>query len=327
MKIFLLSSERSGSNLLRKLIGNHSTIHAPIAPHFIATFNKLLPAYGSLEMKENRERLVKHALQLANHPYHNWQMQVSFADLDRDYDLRSLPRIVNALYSEKAKSNDKTGYFSKGINNYDYAHFIKGMLPDAKFIYLTRDPRDVCASWLKTPLFKHTAYQVAKEWVREQKSCMIARTVYADDTYTVRYEDIIEDTTKVMTGVLKFLNLLVESDCFSMEKKEVVKTEKNNELWKNLGKPVMRNNSKKYLKSLSPKQINLLETMAQREMEMLGYDDFSSPRNWEKGSTVLFNFKEILRINKSKKNRSEGTLKTLEGIASKKKLIASFKNS
>ncbi|MBK7482140.1 MAG: sulfotransferase [Flavobacteriales bacterium] len=44
--IFLVGSERSGSNLLRSLIGNHSMVEAPTAPHFFDQWSHALWAYG-----------------------------------------------------------------------------------------------------------------------------------------------------------------------------------------------------------------------------------------------------------------------------------------
>ena len=43
--IILLVSERSGSNLLRTLIGNHSDISAPIAPHLLHVFYNIKQLY------------------------------------------------------------------------------------------------------------------------------------------------------------------------------------------------------------------------------------------------------------------------------------------
>jgi len=46
--IILLASERSGSNLLRILLGNHSNILAPIAPHLMNIFYPIKHYYCNL---------------------------------------------------------------------------------------------------------------------------------------------------------------------------------------------------------------------------------------------------------------------------------------
>lgn len=46
--IILLASERSGSNLLRTLLGNHSDISAPVAPHLIKMFYPIKHYFSDL---------------------------------------------------------------------------------------------------------------------------------------------------------------------------------------------------------------------------------------------------------------------------------------
>ena len=45
VKICLLSSERSGSNLLRLMLGSHNQISAPSAPHIVNNLGKYIHLY------------------------------------------------------------------------------------------------------------------------------------------------------------------------------------------------------------------------------------------------------------------------------------------
>lgn len=73
--IILLVSERSGSNLLRTLLGRHSQIQAPIAPHFLAESNNSCNYYGNLNHISNREKLCDDMLALVNQEFNNWEVQ------------------------------------------------------------------------------------------------------------------------------------------------------------------------------------------------------------------------------------------------------------
>ena len=59
--IILLASERSGSNLLRILLGNHSNIFAPIAPHLIKIFYPVKHYYCNLIRKNNNKNLLSNS--------------------------------------------------------------------------------------------------------------------------------------------------------------------------------------------------------------------------------------------------------------------------
>ena len=56
-RVFIMSSERSGSNLLRSILDSHQDIAAPPALQLFRQFNRILPFYGSLEIDENFELL------------------------------------------------------------------------------------------------------------------------------------------------------------------------------------------------------------------------------------------------------------------------------
>ena len=51
-RIMILASERSGTNLLRTLLGNHNDISAPVAPHFFDAFKETIHLYGDLNINK-----------------------------------------------------------------------------------------------------------------------------------------------------------------------------------------------------------------------------------------------------------------------------------
>lgn len=54
-RIILLASERSGSNLFRTLLGNHSNISSPIVPHLITIFYPIKHYYLNLMHKSKNK--------------------------------------------------------------------------------------------------------------------------------------------------------------------------------------------------------------------------------------------------------------------------------
>ena len=53
MNIFMIGTQRSGSNLLRLMLNELPRIAAPHPPHILQRLMPLVPNYGDLEQREN----------------------------------------------------------------------------------------------------------------------------------------------------------------------------------------------------------------------------------------------------------------------------------
>ena len=62
--LYIIGTERSGSNLLRVMLNAHSGIVLPHPPHILRYFSPLEKAYGDFEESENLSRLVSDVLRL-----------------------------------------------------------------------------------------------------------------------------------------------------------------------------------------------------------------------------------------------------------------------
>ena len=278
--IFILASERSGTNLLRSLISNHRHIEGPIAPHFLDVFWPILHNYGDLSHQQNMQRLFDDMLSLANHQSHNWDLKVSFSELQDRYPLQNFMQLFDALYYQKAVQSGKESYVCKGNHIFNYGHVIANGIPNARFLYLVRDPRDHVASWKKKPLFIKTPYDAITKWVKEQHACLTLREAHHFPVHQVRYEDLIADPVNTMKGILEFVDQEDDPNCYATDQ-EKNKEVAWNKYWENLSKPIMSNNQGKYKKVLNAEEINMIEFKAGDMMGKLGYE-LSTTAQWQR---------------------------------------------
>ncbi|MFN3875506.1 MAG: hypothetical protein ACK4L7_06305, partial [Flavobacteriales bacterium] len=75
--------------------------------------------------------------------------------------------------------------------------------------------------------------------------------------------------------------LPVEEACFQTDPAKVPEAGRT-KLWANLDKPVLRDNARKYAKTLSKEQIRQVETIAAPMMRRLGYP-FDTAADWKPG--------------------------------------------
>lgn len=284
--IILLVSERSGSNLLRTLIGNHSNISAPVAPHLMAEFYDYRYLYGDLKDSNNRNEIIKDMLKVVNHEYHDWALTEKCVSLGKNR-ANSVVSMFDLLYSAKASQEGKIHYCSKGIHSFKYIDAFRAELKNVKFIHLVRDPRDHVASWMKRPIQLLSSYDAILKWVDEQRIVLDAVRSRGLNCISIRYEDLIEDTSKTMTKVLEYLGVPIDENCFTTHSGNV--ESKRNPYWQNLSEPILRGNTKKYLKQLSQRDVLIIESIAKNEMKQFGYD-LDTEADWKPEQ----NFKQIL---------------------------------
>ena len=293
--IILLVSERSGSNLLRSLLGNHHNICAPVAPHLMAEFYNIRQYYGDLKQRGNAKMIFGDMVALANHPYHDWQLEIELDSVIENGLVSSVVSSFYTVYKLKAQQENKLHFCSKGIHSFDFIDPFRAELENVKFIHLVRDPRDHVASWMKRPINLLTPYDAIIKWKSEQAEFIDAFNTRGLQCLSIRYEDLVENTSKIMASVLEYLDVEVDQNCFQTDTTQ--KSLDWNPYWQNLSKPVIKDNTQKFKKELLDEDILLIETIAKNEMEFFGYAPISSG-NWV--PSVSF-YQNLERQRKAKK--------------------------
>ena len=135
--IFLFSIPRSGSTLLQRMLAGHPEISTVSEPWI------LLPLVYS----------QKQTGQLSNYSHRNSQLGINdvinqLPQKERDYNL-AIRSMSDHIYEKLCLNNEK--YFLDKTPRYHLiAQEIISIYPDAKFIFLFRNPLDVYASVMTT---------------------------------------------------------------------------------------------------------------------------------------------------------------------------------
>jgi len=273
--IIIMGSERSGTNLLRHLLSNHSRLAGPVSPHFLEVFSPISHFYDDLHKIENLEKLFTDMLKLANHPYHDWQLNIKFMEFYQKFVPKSMIEMYNSMYLAKAEHQGKKRYVSKDIHAWLYAHQIKSVYPKTRFIYVVRDPRDHVRSWMKRPIYLLTPMEAVKKWKRDQNEILRLNFSGGINWHMVKYEDLITNPEDVMSRLLLFLNETVEDGCFNTNPENATES-RWNDYWKNLGQQIIRENKEKFKDGLDMEDIELIETLCFAEMKRFNYKPVSS---------------------------------------------------
>ena len=121
MAIFMIGTQRSGSNLLRLMLNQLPDIAAPHPPHILDRMTPLIGGYGSLEKDENYRSLVEDVCQLIELNPVPWEG----VTLDRETIMaraqaRSLMGVFEAVYDHAAETWGAQDWCCKSLANINY---------------------------------------------------------------------------------------------------------------------------------------------------------------------------------------------------------------
>lgn len=277
--IYLFSSERSGSNLLRRLLGNHPKVSAPVPPHLFSSFHAVAAKRGDLSDSAVRLRVLSAMRALANHPFSDWNLQASADEIDQRFRPNTFVAAVDSIYRAKAAEDGKAIYVCKENFLFRYAKSIQSDLERIRWLYLYRDPRDVVASWLRNRMRYFSVQAAAVSWRDEQQAIdrLIRRGCIR--AFPLSYEALVTNPRREMTAILQFLGLNPVDACF--ENYLAAPEARRNRLWRNLASPVTKKWVGSWRSILKAKHVRIVEAVCVREMEVLGYQPLSVNKDYE----------------------------------------------
>ena len=272
---FLMSSERSGSNFITKLMNGHSNICGPSTKHIINVVSRNLFRYKDLNDEHNWNELLKDIYLLLNVEFSIWRKKFSYNDLKDLAPKGDIKSLIRNIFYEEARANGKKHVFIKENHVYEFLPFLLIHYPEAKYVYLVRDPRDMALSWKKNSNHLGGVVKGAKQWKKDQQNTLkyYSELNKLGKAYLIKYEDLITESVKYSKEIIEFLGLKYDKNILDFYKDEL--TKENSQMlkaWNNLSKAVLINNKKKYLNELDSIEIKSIEKICFYEMSHLGYE-------------------------------------------------------
>lgn len=319
-----------------RLMDSHPEYMGPAATHLIRIFLINASRYRNLENDEEWERFVTHVVKVFHSNQLYWKTEVSADEILQSGCQRSLSGVVDFIYHNEAGHYGKTGVMIKEIAAYEYIPYFLTHFPGCKFVYLVRDPRDIALSWKNRDWWWNCGEQAgvrhaANIWKRNQEKA-IQKYLELRDTeriVLVRYEDLLKDPEYTLNQVCHCLGILYSDQMLKFYNSErSIKDSGKRAVFRNLSKPLMKNNSGKFIKGLSREETQWIEHVCTKEMHLLGYKAFYPPKHDFKQLDAQVAKQETQRImSYEKKGATEETIKSKERVMLLKGISAQEENS
>jgi len=273
--ILLLSTERSGSNLVRSILNTHPDI---TAPHPLETAfpwrNIASPADLSADQRRN---LVRDVLVNKHHSHHPL---VDELDVDAIHerveraDPKSFLTVQEALYAEYAATTDATAWVSKDPSIWDYLDELRAYYDDPKVVYLVRDARDVVLSFKNSNVGRYHPYFNAQRWAAEQAVGLdLLDSEVGDSMFELQYERLLQEPESVARSLCDFLGVEYAPEMlYFYDTDDAQRAADSAGAFENLSVPIKSDNFGKFHDGLTGAEIKMTETLAGDQLQAFGYE-------------------------------------------------------
>ena len=328
---FLMATERSGGNLLTKILDSHNQVCGPTPSHLIRVMSLNRLAYGDFHSDKNWEMLLNDIVDVMSHQLGKWVSSFNVGLLSELVSERSLSEVIKVIYELETSKNNKKKVFIKESHLYKFIPFLLENFPEAKFVYLVRDPRDMALSWKKSYNTHHKGgvMGASEVWKQDQEMGLLNFGYLYDTgrTCLVKYEDILQCPEATIHRICDHLTLEYDPEMLGFYNgKTVRKNAERLSSWSNTTQPLMKNNLGKYKNELSRHEIEYIESFCAEEMKILGYQPDYTIRELDEirafaktTEELVLNRNEV--VNKDELDIIENRRKIVKQIFEKPRLV------
>ncbi len=201
---FIIGSGRSGTTLLRLVLAAHSRITIPPETWFLIPLVEKLPLHDVLTPEQ-----VDEAIAMITSHYRWPDLEIAtdeMARLAHGLERPTIRGIADLVYDRLAARDGVARWGDKTPPYVKIAPQILELFPDAQFIHLVRDGRDVSVSMYRKGWWGRWLLENTHEWRESMQAMKRNREVVGTDRILeVRYEDLVLDTEGTTRRVCDFL--------------------------------------------------------------------------------------------------------------------------
>lgn len=309
--VFMIGTQRSGSNLLRLMLNQLKELASPHPPHILERMVPLVSSYGDLNDDANFRTLVDDVCRLVELNPVEW----SGVEFDRDKVFkaakeRSLMSVYGVVYDMYAEAHNAKTWCCKSMANINYTDDIEAYFDHPKYVYLYRDGRDVALSFQKAVVGEKHIYNIAKDWTDTQQKALDLKKKIGDKYfYSINYEQLTQDPEKAAHSLCEFLGADYVPEMLDFHKSNEAKNAaSSSELWGNVTSPIIKNNSKKYKSEMSEADIRIFESVAGSVLDELGYERDLI----KKGQEIQFSEQDLTEFNQINDYKKQEKMKSVD---------------
>lgn len=217
--VFIIGNPRSGTTLLRLILNAHSKFVVPPEAGFAFWLYQKYREFSYTDLKSFLEEMKE------TKKIRNWNLDWNrLEDYLNDVKPHNYGELIDHIYKFYAQSTRKKVYRWGDKNNFylDHIDEIKEVFPNAYFIHIVRDGRNVACSYKKlnkkqiisedAPNLPDKIESIANEWKSNiQKIRKSFKKFDYQDVLEIRLEDLTTNPEEVIRNTVDFIGEDFES--------------------------------------------------------------------------------------------------------------------
>ncbi len=260
--VFIIGYGSSGTTIFSQLVRRYLKISFGTESQFIHRYFNRLHTYGDLREDGNLRRLIADIG--SERCFSRWAKFGFAVDENRIFDnvkARTYRGVLESFFGALASHQSMTRWGDKTPEDVYHLDVVRQLFPDAKYVHLVRDGRDVALSVFGRYFGPKNAFCAARVW--KDAICRIqqfAKTVDRDQILEVRYEDLLSDPATVFARLIQFLKIADDDNRLRTSIESTIKGD------------LKESNSYKWKTGLTAKQRQIFERVAGHELRQYGYE-------------------------------------------------------
>lgn len=260
--LLIVGCPRSGTTLLLRLIRDYLDVGFGRDDGRFLRFKNLLNHYGDLNRDENMFRLMRDIF--ADDDFRKRFKSLAFdpKELLAVIDERTYSELVRHVYAAFALMEGKTRWGNKTPRYVFHMGELLDLFPDAKFIHVIRDGRDVALSLFRVTWgAPRNCFSAAKYWKERSSAARAAGAVLGEEKYLeVKYERLLSNPVSVFQKIIDFGSFEVDRDQVIERLRDETRAR------------LKRDNFDKWRTDLSVSEIKVFEQVAGDTLKEFGYE-------------------------------------------------------
>jgi hypothetical protein len=249
--VFLVGAQRSGSTLLRLMLDAHPRVACPRHTEIEIAAIALAAVRGGRPDPERYRRRLLRSRRFRLHG-NTIDPDLSFEDQVRGFLRQSAARAGTDWIGATVHRGFAT---------------LPSLWPEARFVYLVRDPRGVAASVLDVG-WAANAWTAVDQWIRSEDAWARMRPHLRTDRYVeVRFEDLLADPERALSTICAMLGIEYSDDMLGYPRGSAYR-------------PPDPAIAERWRSALSPHQAATVETRVGGSLLARGYAPTAPPRSW-----------------------------------------------
>ena len=261
---FIVGSARSGTTLLRLILNAHPAIAVPPESRFVT---ELWQGVDEEDLPGFLHRLARHR------QFQAWELPIEAVATEiGERESIAYADAISAVYRAFAKAHGKETWGDKTPRYVLQIDLIARLFPDARFVHLVRDGRNVALSYAGMPFGPKTAPKAAAVWSeRVMAGVKQGRPLGPERYVEIRYEDLVRDTEVIVKELCSFLHVPFDPAMlnYTERARDFVFEKAARYNPHVLEKP--RTDVRSWEDTMPPRQVELFEAVAGHALDEFGY--------------------------------------------------------